>query len=740
MPRFKILEDCLFKMALKLLASQMASIAMKLREHIKFLHDHEALDGPVHELHQSFTDHLGNVGSIKEFADTCAQAIVHGLFSWRIASKGNPRSDNIEGAKAFLVQLFQGLGNSSIINRVISTIADADMFSLVKLLQDIDMNAVSQEFMQRGRAEDLIFHFYDIFLSEYDPTQKGDRGIFYTPDPVVKCIVTSIDDFLKTKFEIQDGLADRGKLKARNGQALYHRVMILDPATGTGIFLHHVIKAIYTSFSRQHASLDAGTLASAWQNYVTEDLLLRLFGFELLPAPYAIALLNLTLTLRATGYNLESGRKPGIFLTNALENTVHPSRPLDARFNGNATGASLASAIKNDFPISVIIGNPPYNVASQNVFEWIDSLVDDYFKEEVLQRPGSKRVTGRKSSRDDLVKFIRFAQWKIADRNKQGIVAYITSNSYLTGIAKRGMRAVLRQAFDEIWIIDLHGAQGRAELPERAKKAGIVVDENVFNITVGVAIAFFIKLPGKRPGKKCKVFYAEKFGTNAEKLDFLAQDIGTMHFIDVPDTPDHDLAPSTFDAGTGYSKYPYLCNIFHKAPLGSIQGVVTGADWFVSDISKDALVQRLKDFYAGKVQYGAESVDLNKARQEVPLETALASIIEWNWRGFDKRYICYRHGFMARDRYQVLQFLLPQQNNVSFIVHRQVFDEKIYSNAFITDTVFDNKTLEGSRGLHAYAFPLKISTSNTADSFDNPKPATQYNIRKAFKELLPYYV
>ena len=168
------------------------------------------------------------------------------------------------------------------------------------------------------------------------------RGVYYTPEPVVGYIVRSIDHLLKTRFNRPKGLADENTL-------------ILDPATGTATFLYFVIEQIHQKFAKQ---------AGAWDDYVANHLLNRVFGFELLMAPYAVAHLKLGMQLQETGYRFGSDQRLGIYLTNTLEEAAKKSEQLFASWF--AEEANAAAEIKRDKPIMVVLGNPPYSGHSAN--------------------------------------------------------------------------------------------------------------------------------------------------------------------------------------------------------------------------------------------------------------------------------------------------------------------------------------------------------------------------------------
>ncbi len=308
---------------------------------------------------------------------------------------------------------------------------------LILLLSHTDRAAILEDFASAGRG-DAVVHFYETFLKEYDPQLRELRGVYYTPDAVVSYIVRSVDHLLRTRFGLTNGLADTStvegvKQAAGVGTPALQRVLILDPACGTGSFLHAIISHIREQFMRQRRG-------GQWQSYVREHLLPRIFGFELLMAPYAVAHLKLGMQLagldleepqRTTwAYDFSGDERLGIFLTNSLEEPTQESTVLHGSFRVISEEAESANQVKLTKPIMVVIGNPPYSGHSANrswkeietrdrrgrprvvkALTFIGALLKHYYQ--VDGKPlGEKNP---KWLQDDYVKFIRFGQWRIGD-------------------------------------------------------------------------------------------------------------------------------------------------------------------------------------------------------------------------------------------------------------------------------------------------------------------------------------
>ena len=411
----------------------------------------------------------------KGFADVYAQTIAYGMFAARLHDPTLPTFSRQEAAELipksnpFLRKLFGYIAGPDIDDRI-KWVVD----SLVEIFLACNVEEILKNYGKTTKMEDPIIHFYETFLSEYDPALRKARGVWYTPAPVVNFIVRAVDDILKTEFDLPQGLADNSKIKIKvdvQGKKIeqeVHRVQILDPATGTGTFLAEVVKHIHKKFEGQQG---------IWSKYVEAHLLPRLNGFELLMASYAMAHLALDLLLTETGYKPSGNQRLRVYLTNSLEESHPDTGSLFA--NWLSSEANEANHIKRDSPVMVVMGNPPYSVSSTNKSEWIEKLTADYKKD--LNERNIQPLS------DDYIKFIRFGQHFI-DKTGEGILAYISNNSFIDGIIHRKMREELMKSFDKVYILDLHGnAKKKETMPDGSP------DQNVFDIMQGVSINIFVK-------------------------------------------------------------------------------------------------------------------------------------------------------------------------------------------------------------------------------------------------------
>jgi len=327
------------------LAQRMARLTQMIRDLIIRAFEKELKGGSLHTQFMAFKDNLIPDLSVEQFADMYAQTLAYGLFAARCNQSTGTDFTRQSAAyllprtNPFLRKLFNHIAGPDLDDRIAWLVDD-----LAQLLANADMAAILEDFGKRTAREDPVLHFYETFLSAYDQKLRKSRGVYYTPEPVVSYIVRSIDYLLKTRFNRPQGLAD-------------DNTFILDPAVGTATFLYMVINEIHDSLVTQGQT-------GLWNGYVAEKLLPRIFGFELLMAPYAMAHLKLGLLLKETGYQFEKEQRLGIYLTNTLEEAIKHSEALFA--NWITEEANAAAEIKKGKPIMVVMGNPPYSGASAN--------------------------------------------------------------------------------------------------------------------------------------------------------------------------------------------------------------------------------------------------------------------------------------------------------------------------------------------------------------------------------------
>ena len=695
----------------QMLARQMARHAATVRDLVNEVYSLETGDGPLHRLHTSFREVLLHDLAPDGFADMVAQTVAYGLFSAATQSGADLTYDRmvelIPNTNPFLKDLLTELTTQDAVD-----LEELGIGQLVQLLRQTNIEAILQDFGKQsgGGREDPVVHFYELFLSEYDRAQKVKRGVFYTPDPVVSYIVRSVDHLLKTEFGLPDGLADTS-VDPQTDQPL---VQILDPATGTGTFLAHVIDQI----ERTVKAKGAEHFGSAdWNGYVADRLLPRLNGFELMMAPYAVAHMKLGLKLRQTGYDFAGGKRLRVYLTNTLEEPVEAHETLAlAGFLSKESNA--AARVKRQVPVTVVIGNPPYAKRSVNESEWIAGLlhgadsegrsVESYF--EVDGHGLNER--NPKWLNDDYVKFIRFGQWRI-EQTGAGILAFITNHGYLDNPTFRGMRQSLMAAFDAIYVLDLHG---NTKKKETAPDGG--PDENVFDIQQGVAILLAVKRPTQTSevSETSEVYHADLWGLREHKYgQLLERDIQITNWSSLlPQSPFYLLVPQDTVLLPEYNQYWLVTEIF-----GAFASTVTTArnhfsvaynpqtlETRINDLrDKSASNQSLREQYALKdVSYW----NLSNARDRLyELENIASFIRPYCYRPFDFRFVFYHKAVCERLRTEVMHHM--KSSNLAFLTHRPQSPGD-FTFAYCTRMIGDqcvaaNKSAGGG---NSFQFPLYL--------------------------------
>jgi predicted helicase len=623
----------------------------------------------------------------KGFADVYAQTIAYGMFAARLHDATLPTFSRQEAAELipksnpFLRKLFGYIAGIDVDDRIKWIVDD-----LVNIFLACNVEQMLKNYGKSTKMEDPIIHFYEDFLSEYDPKLRKARGVWYTPAPVVNFIVRAVDDILKTEFDLPQGLADTSKTKImldtqtpdkrsatgyKQVEQEVHRVQILDPATGTATFLAEVIKHIHKKFEGQQG---------IWSNYVENHLIPRLNGFELLMASYAMAHLKLDLLLKETGFKPTKEQRFRVFLTNSLEEHHPDTGTLFA--NWLSSEANEANRVKRDTPVMCIIGNPPYSGESANKGEWIMKLMEDYKKE-----PGGKEKLKEKNSKwinADENKFIRYGQHYI-EKNGSGILAFINPHSFLDNPTFRGMRWNLLKTYDKIYTIDLHGNSNQGEVSPDGS-----ADVNVFDIKQGVSINIFVKTGKKKPNELGKVFHFDLFGLREMKYDFLINNsLNTVEYKELPNiAPNYYFVTKDFDEQSIYDIGFNVNEIFTSNNVG----IVTSKDAVLINEAKNELVKNVEEYFKIKADHNI--------------------IKAISYRPFDKRYIYYDVKLIERAREKSMKHFL-NGNNIGLVIARQCVGNWQY--IFVTKLIGEfNLTGTAGRFGSGNYFPLYLYPDTTA--------------------------
>ncbi|WP_158008091.1 type ISP restriction/modification enzyme [Methyloceanibacter superfactus] len=680
------------------LALALATRSKLLRDYLKdelLRQEQDQGEGRLYGLFQVFRDQVFHELTLEEFADAFAQMLAYGLFLARLNSGTeiitlhNAR-EHVPGSFRLIRELVDFLTELErreyrdvrwVVEEVLSIINGLNLPAINEDLSFRHRDAISRNVRAADEEEHRLFerdpfiYFYEDYLSAYAPAMRKSRGVYYTPPPVVNFIVRAVDDVLRKTFEIDEGLAD-------------HRlVKLLDFACGTGTFLLEVFQRILHNIG--------GPEAGRAEPIVREHLLKNLFGFEYLIAPYTIAHLKLSQYLRDQGHPLRERERLQVFLTNTLE-PVDPQRNL--LLPALSQEVEGAQSVK-DMRLLVIIGNPPYSVESKNTGKWISAQIEAYKKVDGHDLGERKHSLG-----DDYVKFLRFAQIKI-DEVERGVVGVITNRRFLENVTFRGMRQSLMATFDQIYVLDLGGASGSTY------EGG--PDENVFDITLGVAITIFAKTGGEP-----RLRYLRIGGKRTDKYQYLSREsVVSDDAVDVhPTTPNYFFMPHSV-IGTELDSVFSLRDVFRVFGVG----VYTARDALTTAFSADELAARIKTF-AGLPAEEARSVfDLRRdaqawsvtgAQEDIRNTNADKRYIQkLNYRPFDSRTTYYTgksNGFISRPGYEVMKHL---RSGFPSLVTCRLLSSETWAHALVTDGIIDNCYISSASRERAYAFPLYLESN-----------------------------
>ena len=656
----------------------------------------------LHAQYQAFRDVLIQELKPEDFADIYAQTIAYGMFAARLHDETPEDFSREEAAKLipktnpFLRRIFNNIAGNDLDERITWVVDD-----LATVFAATDIAKIMDSYGQNKLHHDPMIHFYEDFLAEYNPKLRKSKGVWYTPQPVVGFIVRAVDEILQKEFGLPDGLADYSMiekdmpveqsrdLRTKDGMKhemhKFHRVQILDPATGTGTFLAEVVNQIYDRYRDQQG---------IWQQYVENHLLPRLNGFEILMASYAVAHLKLDMLLSETGYKHQSEKRLKVYLTNSLEESNNEQRRLFAQWLSEE--ATAANHIKQYCPVMVMIGNPPYSISSQNNGKWITNLVADYKKD--LNERNIQPLS------DDYIKFIRLGQHYI-EKNGEGIIAFISNNSFIDGIIHRQMRKSLMQTFDRIYVLDLHGNSRKQESAPDGSK-----DENVFDIMQGVSINIFMKRRGNK--QKCQLFHYDLFGTRENKYEFLnSHNLNDVEWKELmPEGPYLFYAPKDFGLQEEYEGGFKVDELFLKYN----NGVESGKDDFFFGYEVKTYIAFLKSCFSDK-ENCCKRFDF-KDTNDFRLLSAFMNakyddnnIKEVNYRPFDVRYCYYDPTIQRRPAFDIMKNMFRQ--NVGLLVPRQFNGD--FHHVLVSDKPTNcNLTGTAKKFGSAPLFPLYLYKEN----------------------------
>lgn len=737
-----------------LLAEALAALAKRIRDAARTLMEHETERGPLRTLHKAFQTNLIHDLNEDGFADTYAQTITYGLLTAAINRtemsggrhgtfvKAEDVALAIKPTSPFLKEMletFLKVGG----RKGHMDFDELGVQDVVELLRsDItDIPAILADFGNKTRGEDPVIHFYEHFLSAYNKKLKVQRGVFYTPQPVVGYIVRSVHELLQTEFGLEDGLAstatwaqmlkkhpdlklppltdEPGEKQTIGPDEMF--VQILDPATGTATFLVEVIDVIYKHLKDKWAKsgltampvLPGATtdyckqFTEYWNLYVPAGLLPRLHGYELMMAPYAIAHMKIGLKLTELGYNFASDARAQIYLTNALEPWVK-QLPLIG-FDALAHEAAAVNEIKRHKRFTVVIGNPPYSGLSANMSPLAQRLVDAY--KWVDGQPLNERKLWLQ---DDYVKFIRFSEIKL-ESSGCGVIGLISNHAFLDNPTFRGMRNCLLNSFNSLDFLDLGGNVMRGKGGETHSE-----DENVFAIQQGVSISFLTRGIVAKSGFG-KIRFAAKIGRASQKNSFLIANSLSSTLSEGVDLvpPFYLFVPQSSEGNEEFKEFVPIPDIFIQKGVG----VVTACDSMTIAWDQESMIAKLEKFVALPVEQARMAFDLGPDARDWTIKTAQDDARKTNWdsehivsiqyRPFDYRttlFTGHSRGFYASPCTKTMKHLLGLKN-LALVYMRQVASGGGYSHFMVSRSIVDARSCYSNKGTMSLA-PLYLLAEN----------------------------
>lgn len=645
-----------------------------------------------------------------DFCDNFAQTLTYSLFLAKLNANGE--KIDLYNLTKFIPKSFPLIRAMSKFLQDLKEVDDKNLktidwllIEIVNINNNIDEKLIIEELNKFSLDKNLklimnkdpYMHFYETFLSYYNPELREKRGVYYTPQSVVDFIINSIDLILKKDFNKVKGFGDALNQK--------DSITLLDFATGTGTFLLDSFRKALSYYDKNSAK------------YKPEELINKFYGFEFMIAPYTIAHLKLSQTLKEEfNYTLDDNERLNIFLTNTLETiNIKEEKEKFSILVDLIKETELAQETK-DKNILIITGNPPYSGASANkgIFEEeIRSEYKDSLEKEPLAIIRNGKIEKEKNPKwllDDYVKFIRFAEMKLNKQKEGGIFGFISNNSFLDNPTFRGMRYSLLKSFDKIYILDLHGNVRKKEISPDGSK-----DENVFDIMQGVSINIFVRYSNSslrersrsNPNKidchaskearndniysnsdnsnLAKVYHYDLFGKREDKYKFLFDNnldniewkelkFEAPFFLFIPQ---NEIIKSEYDRGISVKDMFRISNV----------GIVTSKDAVLIANDKEELENKILKNYN-------------------EFDASFVNII--SYRPFDKRFIYYDDKKLERARKEVMEHFLNNKNNIALNVARQSKIVGSWHYCFITNTISDFSLMGGGNTGAGYIFPLYI--------------------------------
>jgi hypothetical protein len=553
------------------LAHFLASFAREAKARVELAGDIPA----IRDLRVAFSQALGMIFQDEEgerfFRSSLVQTLFYGIFSaWVLWHKQHPVADEVFHWQEAIWTL-----RVPMINVLYAQIAQPAALEPLGLVEVLDWTAETLnrveygEFFRQLQHGDAVQYFYEPFLEEFDPDLRKQLGVWYTPREVVRYMVGRIDQTLRSELGIQDGFADE-------------RVIVLDPCCGTGAFLVEVLHRI-------DATLRANGV-DALRAHRLKQAAGKIFGFEILPAPFVISHLQLGLLLQELDAPFEENERAAVFLTNALTGWTPPAGPQQQlMFAQMQQELDRADDVKQRTTVLVIVGNPPYNGFAGIAVGEERELSTAYRTTIRVARPEGHGLN------ELYIRFFRVAERKIVERSQEGVVCYISNYSWLDSKSCPGMRERYLDAFDSVWIDSLNGdafSTGKTT-PDGAPDPSIFSTEaNPEGIQVGTAISLLVRK--REHAATTAVHYREFWGVNKRQqlVDAMPSGSGPAYKVLQPGL-ELRLPFTAVIHEPEYLNWPLLVELLPR----SFPGVKTSRDDLVVHIERAQLLARMCQYF-----------------------------------------------------------------------------------------------------------------------------------------------
>ena len=572
------------------------------------------------------------------FRSTLIQTLFYGIFSaWVLWSrheqkKNGPLFEGHYDPRRFRWREEVWHLRAPVLRALFMQLADPGRLKPLGLVEVLDWASAALDrvdrtaFFSRFNEGEAVPYFYEPFLEAFDPALRKQLGVWYTPTEVVRYMVARVDKALKDDLGIAAGLA------AEN-------VYVLDPCCGTGAYLAEVLRRISVNLGTQ----GLGALAGAEVRRAATE---RVFGFEIMPAPFVVAHLQVGLTMQNLGAPLaeDGSERAGVFLTNALTGwEPQANKPLP--FPELEYERELSEAVKQDIPILVIVGNPPYNGFAGMAVDEERELSEAYRTTQQVRKPEGQGLN------DLYVRFFRMAERRIAEKTGQGVVCFISNYSWLDGLSFTGMRERYLEAFDEIRIDCLNGDKYKTGkvAPDGSPDPSIFSTEgDPVGIQVGTAIATLVRKKDHEAAKSLGFRHLWGQAKPEELMATAEVEPDTLYSEVTPSLPlglpfaETAVSPDWFD-------WPALPDLFPVSFPGvktSRDGVLVDTDlyrlqarvaeYFNPALSHEEIARRYPRVMKSTARFDARAVRDGLRRRGGPDESGF---IRFAYRPFDNRWL-----------------------------------------------------------------------------------------------------